>query len=300
MKAFPYLALATAIVVSMATATPQARAQDLAAAAGQDGPLTPEPNPARISLTQQPDAALPLETRFADSTGRAIRLGDEFAAAGRDAPPVILVLGYYRCPGLCGLLMQGLLEALHTSGIPAASYRIVFASVDPDDAPADAATRRRIVLDYARFLDGADGAVSPPSVDLLIGPPASITALTRSVGYTYQAAASEPGSAPASLLSRFGHPAGIVVCTPDGRISRYLMGVRFDPQELRAAIVDAGGGRIGPVTDRIALICAHFDAHLGRWSMIVLTGMRAVGLATIVLIGVLAWKRRAPAHEGGE
>jgi len=278
------------VALALWSALSPVRAQGI----GQAGPLEPVPDAPAAAFTQRLDARLPLQASFVDSTGRAIRLGDEFAAAGRAAPPLILVLGYYRCPQLCGLLMQGLLEAVHASGLPATAYRIVFASIDPGDAPADAAVRRLVALDYLRFIDSG---AAPPSIDLLVGPPASIAALTRSVGYAYQAALPASGSAlPAAPLARFDHPAGIVVCTPDGRVSRYLMGVRFDARELRAALVDASGGRIGTVTDRLALLCAHLDPHFGRWSEAVLSGMRLLGVATMVLIGALVRRRRVPAR----
>ncbi len=260
-------------------------AQGIGAAANADA-LAPTPTAPAVALTQRLDAPLPLQAAFTDSTGRALRLGDEFARG----TPVILMLGYDRCPQLCGLLMQGLLEATRATGLPASSWRIVFASIDPSDTPADAAIRRRVALGYARFLDDGGPASTPPSIDFLVGAPASIDALTRGVGDTFEAT-------PGAGAARFAHPAGIVIATPDGRVSRYLMGVRFDPAELRAALVEAGGGRIGTVSERIALMCAHVDPHIGRWSTAVLRGLRVLGLATMALLALLVWRRRARMHE---
>jgi protein SCO1/2 len=282
--------------IALASALSPVHAQGPGAASGRDDPLQPAASAPVASFTQRLDARLPLQAPFTDSTGRPIRLGDEFAAAGSDAAPVILVLGYYRCPQLCGLLMQGLLEAVHSSGLPATAYRIVFASIDPGDTAADAAARRRVALAYAQFLDAG---ATPPAIDLLVGPTASVAALARSVGYTYQVAAASPEPvAPGLPSARFDHPAGLVVCTPDGRVSRYLMGVRFDSTELKAALVDAGGGRVGTVTDRLALLCAHLDPRLGHWSRAVLSGMRVLGIATLVLVVALVRRRRAPARAG--
>ncbi len=278
------LPLTMAMVIASA-----AHAQGLAAS-GNDGPLAPTPDTSAIALTQRLGAALPLAAPFTDSAGRAIALGDEFASVGRDARPVIVVLGYYRCPQLCGLLMHGLLEAAHDTGLPATSWRLVFVSIDPDDTPADAAVRRRVEIDYARFLDAK---ASPPDVDLLVGPPASVRALAYSIGYAWQPAAAAAPAASGAPTTRFDHPAGLVVCTPDGRVSHYLMGVRFDPRDLRAALVDASGGRVGTLTDRLALLCAHLDPHAGRWSTAVLAGLRAVGFATMVMVGLLLWRSRA-------
>jgi protein SCO1/2 len=247
-----------------------------------DDPLSPGPVVPAAALTQRLDARLPLDATFTDSAGRVLRLGDEFD--GRSA--VIVVLGYYRCPQLCGLLTQGLLEAGRATRLPTSAWRVVFASIDPTETPADAATRRRMALDYARFLGDVAPVSLPPRVAALVGPPDSIAALTRSVGYTFDAAA-PPQDA------RYAHPAGIVVATPDGRVSRYLMGVRFDADELRTALVEAGGGRVGTLTERLALLCAHVDPHAGRWTPGVLAGMRVLGLATLASLGLLVWRQAA-------
>jgi protein SCO1/2 len=236
---------------------------------------------APVSSTQRLGASLPLAAPFTDSEGRAVRLGDEFDAvpSGGAAPrPVILVLGYFHCPQLCGLAMQGVLEAAHATGLPATAWRVVFASIDPQDTPADAAARRRVELAYARFVQG-EGAAPLPSIDLLIGPPSSLAALAGSIGERYVPTRGTD--------ARFAHPAGIVVVTPGGRVSRYLMGVRYDAGELRAALVEAAGGRIGTFTDRLALLCAHLDLAVGLWSGAVLDLVRIVGVVTMLLLVLL-------------
>jgi protein SCO1/2 len=249
----------------------------LGAAAAQ--PLVPVPRVPAVAFAPRAGTALPAGLAFVDADGRALRLGDEFR--GR---PVLLALGYYRCPQLCGLLAQGVLEALHDAGLPADAARIVFASIDPQDTPADAAARRRVDLAYARFLDPGAPA---PALDLLVGPPASVAALAQAIGFTWR-----PGDAAA----RFAHPAGIVVITPDGRVSRLLPGVRYDAGELRAALVEAGGGRIGTTVERLALLCAHVDGAAGSRTPAVLAGLRIAGLATLLALALLlARHRRRPA-----
>ena len=264
-----------AIVLVFANAT--AGAQALAPAS--DGPLAPTPVAPAVGFTQHLDAQLPLAMPFTDSSGHAILLGDEFP---RDAVPTLLMLGYHRCPQLCGLATQGMLEALRQSGLPNAAARVLFVSVDPAETAADAADKRRADLGYARTLAGtSDG--EPPSIERLVGPAASIAALARRVGFVYQ-----PGDAAA----RFAHPAGLIVVTPDGRVSRYLMGVRFDPAELRRAVAQASAGQVGNLSDRLALLCAHLDPRVGAHSETVLVGLRVAGLATLALLAIFVWRRR--------
>ncbi|HEX4509273.1 MAG TPA: SCO family protein [Burkholderiaceae bacterium] len=261
-----------------------AQAQSVGAAANAEA-LAPKPDVPAISLTQRLGSVLPMAQTFTDSTGRALPLGAEF----QDGQPVILVLGYLRCPQLCGLLMHGLLEALHEAGPPTAGAHIVFASIDPGDTPADAAIRRTVVRDYARFLDAGSASARQPRIDLLVGSRASIAALARSVGEVHIAASSE-GSTPSA--ARYAHPAAIVVITPDGRVSRYLMGVRFEPAALRTALAEASRGGVGTFADRLALMCAHIDPHVGRWSLAVLEGMRALGIASLAAFALFVWLQR--------
>lgn len=265
------------VALALALAHAAAFAQALAPADG--GPLVPTPMAPAASFTQHLGAALPLDAAFTDSAGHAVRLADELSTR---AGPTLLMLGYHRCPQLCGLATQGVLEAWRRSGLPAAAAQVLFVSIDPTETADDAADKRRADLGYARLLAGARPA-EPPAIERLVGPAASIAALARSVGFVY-----ERGDAAA----RFAHPAGVVVVTPDGRISRYLMGVRFDPDELREAVVGARAGRAGPLSDRLALLCAHVDPHAGAHSQAVMTAIRVAAMAALASLAAWAWRRR--------
>lgn len=266
------LAAALALALAPAAAFAQAPAGD--------APLVPAPAPPAVAFEQHLGAALPLSATFTDSAGRAVRLGDELGPRA-----TLLMLGWHRCPQLCGLATQGVLEALRRGGVPASAARVVFVSVDPAETAADAADRRRADLGYARLLAGRD-ATAPPAIERLVGPLPSIRALANRVGFTWQ---------PRSERARLAHPAGVVVVTPDGRVSRYLMGVRFDPDELRAAVADAARGRIGTLSDRLALLCAHLDPRAGLHSGAVLLLARVAGLATLAALALLAWRHRRSA-----
>jgi len=105
--------------------------------------------------------------------------------------------------------------------------------------------------------------------------------LTRDLGYSFDA------SGPA-----IAHPATVAVLTPQGVVSRYFSGVQFEPAEMRVALADARADRVGQVTSRLALLCAHFDPQVGRWSGAVMDAVRAGCIALVVLLGAWCWKRR--------
>jgi protein SCO1/2 len=244
--------------------------------AGQAATLAPPP----ASFTQRLGAELPLSGTFVDADGRALTLSDAFGSK-----PVVLVLGYWRCPNLCGLAMHGVLEALAGTGLPRSGYRVLGVSIDPDETPADARARQRVDADYAAQL--APGSAEPLDLRLLVGSAASVEALATSVGFGH--VRDDAGGA-----SRYAHPAGFVVLTPDGRVSRYFFGVRFDARALRLALVEAAAGRIGDLADRLLLLCAHFDPRTGRYSGAVLAGLRGVGLALALALAGYAWRHRRP------
>jgi len=243
---------------------------------------------APVALTQRVGAALPLDSRWVEADGRSVALADLFA----DGKPVLLVLGYYTCPQLCGLLMHGVLESVQAAGLRARDTRIVAVSIDPGDTPATARARRATDLAYAAFLRGATQTHGPlPELHLLTSDAAAIDRVVAAAGYRIRAETA--GDA------RVDHPAALVVATPGGRISRYLMGVRFDPGELGDAIADARDERTGTLSDRIALLCAHLDRTVGRHSDAVLEATRAVALLVALALAAWCWRRRAASGAQG-
>jgi len=242
-----------------------------------DPPLAPPSTPA--GLVAPSGAPLPLGASFTDDAGRARSLSAILAGPS----PVLLALGYDRCPQLCGMVLQGAIEAARATGLPATGYRLLFVSIDPGDGVADAAARARMERRYAELVAG-DGA--PPDITTLVGAPADVAALASAIGYRFVAT---PGAGDA----RFAHPAALFVLGPGGRVVRRLGGVRYDANALRAAIVEAAGGPVAPPDGlgRVALLCAHLDERTGHAGA-VLAALRTAGAVTLAGLGALAWRTR--------
>ena len=125
--------------------------------------------------------------------------------AGLSLHAVVLVLGYYRCEDLCGLVMHGVLEALAATGLPPGSYRVLAVSIAAEETPADAAALERVYRGYAASLsdfavDTGAGRESrhntaAPDLHLLVGKADAIAALTKTVGYVYERQANPQPSA---------------------------------------------------------------------------------------------------------
>jgi protein SCO1/2 len=233
--------------------------------------------PPQTEYVQRLGEQLPLALSFADSDGRRLPLQALFGAV-----PVVLVLGYYQCQQLCSSVMEGVLQGLVASGLPRAAYRIVAISIDPRETPQLAARKRASYLAQAPH-----GAA--PDLHLLTGDARATSQIARAAGFAYV----EDRVPTADGSVNYAHPAGIVIASPDGRISRYLLGVSFAPRDLRLALNDASQGKTGNLADRLLLLCSHFDPVAGRYNLAVMTGLRAFAVLSFMVIGLMWWRRRA-------
>jgi protein SCO1/2 len=253
-----------------------------AAVRAQMGPVPPPPMQAtpgvlkEIGWDQKLGDRLPLDASFQDETGRTVKLGDYFGKK----KPVVLSLVYYQCPMLCTLSLNGLAGALEVlSFVPGQEFEVVTVSFDPREGPVLAAAKKKAYM--ARYKrSGAERGWH-----FLTGSKDSIDALTKAVGFRYVWDAD---------TKQFAHPAGMLVATPEGRISRYLFGVEYSPKDLRLALVDAAGGGIGNTVDQVLLFCYQYDPKTGRYSASIMSVLRLLAVATVLAIGgfILATSRR--------
>lgn len=213
------------------------------------------------------NSQLPLDLPLVDEHGRDVNLGDYFGKK-----PVVLVLAYYDCPMLCSLVLNGAVGALQTLSFDAGKeFEFVVVSFDSGETPVQALSKKRAYLPRYGRPRGEAG------FHFLTGRESSITRLTAAVGFKYAYDASS---------QQFAHPALVTVLTPAGRISRYLYGIDFPPSDLRLALVEAAGGRIGTPIDRALLYCYHYDPATGRYGIAILGVVRIGGIAVLAALGL--------------
>jgi len=243
-----------------------------ALASAQMGPVPPPPREAtpgvlqEIGFDQKLGDAVPLDLAFRDETGRDVRLRDYFGSK-----PVVLSLVYYKCPMLCTLTLNGLAGALEVlSFVPGKEFNVVTVSFDPQEGPVLAAAKKKSYLSRYHRSEAERGW------HFLTGGREATQALTQAVGFRYVWD---------EATRQWAHPAGVVVLTPDGRISKYLFGVEYSPKDLRLALVDASGGRIGNPIDSVLLYCYRYDPKTGSYSASILNLVRLGAAATVLALG---------------
>lgn len=241
------------------------------AAAQPSGPM-----PKNIGFEPRFGERAPLSAALVDDEGRAVRLGDYFGGE----KPVVMVLAYYECPMLCSMVMNGLVTALKKVDLsPGEDLEVVVVSIDPADTPERARNKKAAYVElYGR--PGADRGLH-----LLTGAEAEVKRVADAVGFRYEY---DP------LGKQFAHAGGAVVLAPDGTISRYFYGVDFAPRDLQLGLVDAAGGKIGSVKDRLLLLCYRYDPEHGKYGALAMGSVRAGGILTVALLGtwLLAMRRR--------
>ncbi|UGB38181.1 SCO family protein [Frateuria soli] len=231
----------------------------------------------RAGFDQRLGARVPLDARFLDADGKPTDL--RALAHGK---PLLLALGYYRCPNLCDVVLNGMAHSLDGLDLqPGRDFEVVFVSIDPSETPADA---RHTQAMLARSHPQAD----VPRWHFLSGDPAAIGALARAVGFRYFYD---------ERLHQYAHAAGLVAITPGGKVAQYFFGVSWPPTSLRLALVDASHGGLGSMIDRLVLLCCGYDPTTGRYSLAIGRTMQVLGVAFVLaLAGWLAWlKARARA-----
>ena len=242
---------------------------------GYDGPPTPHvgppPPPPAAGIDQKLGAKVPLDLPFRDSDGRRVTLAD--CTAGK---PTILVLAYYRCPMLCTEVLNSLLHALR--GIPDSAggpISVVVISIDPRETPPLAAVKKANYLEqYGR--PGADAGWH-----FLTGDPLAVATLADAVGFRYTFDRE---------TEQYAHASGLMVLAPDGTITRYLLGVKFEPRDLRLALAEASAGKVGSPADQVLLLCYHYDPATGTYTFAVLRVVKWLSAGTILgLVGLIAW-----------
>jgi len=229
-----------------------------------------------VGFRPQLNAPMPLDVAFTDETGQPVKLGSYF----QQGKPVLLAFVYYSCPMLCTQLEQGVVGSLRMLSFnPGRDYEVVFVSFDERDTPETAAAKKNTAIEHFRRPETATGW------HFLSGSKESIAAVTGAANFRFNFDARN---------NLFAHASGILLLTPDGRISRYFYGVEFPGRDLRLGLVDASQGKIGNPVDRVMLYCFQYDPAAARYSATVLGIMRvgAVGTVLGLVAMILVYRRR--------
>ncbi len=215
-----------------------------------------------IRFDQKLGSQVSLDLHFRDENGKVVALGDYFGKK-----PVVLVLGYYGCPMLCTLTYNGMVEGMNDMKWSIGDqFNVVNVSINPKETPELAAAKRKNYLKQYGRPEAADGW------HFLTGDDPQIRQLADEVGFRY---------AYDSSVQQYAHPSGLVILTPDGKVSKYFFGMKFLPPELYAALQDASRHNVGSPIERLVMLCFHYSPIKGKYGPLIMAIIHILGAATL-------------------
>lgn len=228
----------------------------------------------KLSFRQHPGAQLPADARLIDASGRPQTLGQAL-----DGRPAVLVLEYLRCKNLCSLVLSGAVQSIASAGLtPGRDLDLVAISIDPRENARDAAAAQAM---YAQRLHSTDG------IRFYTASRGDVRSIASAVGFPYRYD---------EATDQFMHPAGFVVTTRDGKISRYMLGLNPAPGELRQAVAEAARDKVEPPAHPLLLLCFGYDPDEGTAAAMAMRlvrwGTALTVLGCVLLVGLLALRRR--------
>jgi protein SCO1 len=233
-----------------------------------------------VRIEQKLDQQLPLDLVFHDEAGQQVKLGQYFGSK-----PVVLAFVYYDCPMLCTQVLNGMVTSFRVLPFQIGKeFEVVTVSFDPRETSALASKKKKVYVDY---LPDKMRPAAASGWHFLTGDAENIAKLTDAVGFRYHYD---------EATKQFAHASGIMLTTPQGKLSRYFYGVEYPARDLRLGLIESSANKIGSPVDQLLLYCYHYDPSTGKYGAAIMKIMRIAGVLTVLTIVVMlfALKGRKP------
>ena len=225
----------------------------------------------KVGVEERLGTMVPLDLEFRDEQGYLVKLRDFIRK------PVILSLVYYKCPGICSPLLTELTKIVDKMDlVPGVDYQILTISFNHREMPELAAEKKD------NYLSSLEKNVDPSAWRFLTGDSAVIRALADTVGFFFY----EEGK-------DFVHSGTLILLSPEGKVTRYLPGIKYLPFDVKMAVIEAGEGRVGPTIAKILSMCYSYDPEGRTYTtdIVRLTSFAVMGLVVGAVI-VFSFKPR--------
>lgn len=230
---------------------------------------------AAVDVEEHLDAAVDPKLVFRSDSGAEVTMGDLLVGD----VPTLLTLNYFTCETLCSLQLNAVLEGLKAlDWTPGEEFRVVTVSIDPKEDVALAASKKAAYLTSLGKGDNVEW-------HFLTGEQDAISSLAETVGFRYSYDAK---------TGQYAHPAVIAFISPEGKVARYVYGVRYTAMDLKFALMEAAAGRVGSPAERLILSCFRYDESVGKYTPFAFGIMRLGGVVTMAflgLAGIVLWRR---------
>jgi protein SCO1 len=191
-----------------------------------------------IGIVEHLDEFLPSDLVFTNQDNKQVNLKDIINK------PTVISFVYFRCPGICSPLMNGLAEVMDKTPdmVLGKDYQAITISFDPTETPDLGAKKK------ANYLSRMKNPVDKNGWIFLTGDSANIARATQAIGFNFKKVGLD-----------YLHPGCIYVLSPQAKITRYLRGIYFQPFEFKLALIEASEGKSGSTINKILTFCYNYD-----------------------------------------
>lgn len=225
-----------------------------------------------VGIDEKIGQTLDLNMEVTDDTGKKVLLSSYF----HPHKPVLLSPMYYSCPGLCSFHFNGVIDSLKKiDWNPGDKFQVIAFSFDanenkPEHADLGAKKKANYMKVYGR--PGTENGFHFVTADQ-----ATIDKLMKAVGFRYKWN---------EKIGEWAHVSAAIMISPEGKITRYLHGIEFNPQDMKFALNETANGKVGNIVDSVLLYCFKFDQHQSKYGLQVFRVMQIAGGFTILLLAI--------------
>ena len=197
-----------------------------------------------VGITEHLDEYLPDDIMLTDHNGKLVNLKQLINK------PTVICFVYYRCPGICSPLMNGFAETIANTQLALGKdYQAITISFDSRESYELGNQKRNTYLKKIKNQDGNGWT-------FMTGDSANIAKVTKALGFSYK-----------FVNNEFMHEGALMMLSPEGKITRYLKGISFQPFEFKLAIYEASKGKSSPTLIKVLQYCYSYDRKAERYSL---------------------------------
>lgn len=227
----------------------------------------------RFGVTEKTGEFLPGNALLLTSDSVAVRLDSLINK------PTLLSFVYFRCPGLCSPVMNGIAEIIRKTDLQIGKdYQVITIGIDYKEALSLARDKKQSYVKTIPVNGVGDGW------NFYKADSATVRLLTDAAGWEFKRSGND-----------FIHGAATILLTPEGKISTYFYGTFILPMEFRIAVQDAKIGLTGTPRPKDQKYCYNFTPERNKISSL----MISIGGIVLLLAAVFLyiWLSLKPGHK---
>jgi protein SCO1/2 len=200
-----------------------------------------------VGVVEHLGNTLPLDLKFTNDKSEPVTLRQLINK------PTILSFVYFDCPGLCSPLLEGVGDVIRKTDMDLGKdYQVITISFNYRDTPQKAKEKKnRFVERYSKGHEKGWIFLTTDSV--------TIYKITHATGFITKAVGLD-----------FVHPSAIIAVSPQGKITRYLYGITFQPIDFKMALIEANKEQPRPSIQKVLMMCYSYDPQGQRYTLDVL------------------------------